>query len=75
MTDDFQVGQLVIARFTNSNQILQFQGEIVGKTKNYWKVKSVTSPYQEEKPGRVFRVATIQARQYSNNNRILKVVD
>lgn len=73
--DEFQVGQTVICRFTNSGYVRQFVGIIEGKTKNYWKVKSVTSPYAEqgEQPGRVFHIATLVSRIYSANNRIVRL--
>jgi hypothetical protein len=48
--DNFEVGQVVTARFTNSGRVNQFTGRIVGKTKNYWKVESITSPYENEQP-------------------------
>lgn len=52
-----------------------FVGVIVGRTKNDWKVKSLTSPYadQGEQAGRVFYIPTASSRKFSANNRILKV--
>jgi hypothetical protein len=44
---------------TNSGRTLRFEGMIRGNTKNYWKVESITSPYEGEKPGRIFHIATI----------------
>jgi hypothetical protein len=67
-TDNYPVGQIVLARFTNSGGVHEFKGEIVGRTKNYWKVKAITSPYQNEQPGRVFHIATLRSRIYSANN-------
>ena len=67
-------GQRVLARFTNCNRILQFEGIVRGRTKNYWKVESLTSPYENEKPGRIFHIATLESRIYSANNRILREV-
>lgn len=69
--DNFEVGQVVIASFTNCGYIRRFKGEVVGKTKNYWKIKAIESPYENEEPGRVFHVATLESRIYSANNRIL----
>lgn len=66
--DNFRIGQEVFARFTNSGRIYQFRGTIVGKTKNYWKVEAIVSPYPDEKPGRIFHIATLASRQYSANN-------
>src|SRR5208282_6194458 len=73
--DNFEVGQTVIARFTNSHSVYQFTGRIVGKTKNYWKVETITSPYENGQPGRVFRITSLLGRGYSPNNCIVKVVD
>lgn len=74
--DNFEIGQVVLARFTNCHHVHEFVGEIVGKTKNYWKIKAVTSPYasQGEAPGRVFQIATLASRIYSVNNSIQRVV-
>lgn len=69
----FEEGEEVIARFTNCNRFLVFRGVIVGRTKNDWKVKSLTSPYEEEQPGRVFYIPAASSRKYSRNNRIEKV--
>ena len=71
--DNFEIGQQVRARFTNSHRVFEFTGKIVGKTKNYWKVKAIISPYASEKPGRVFQIATLEARNYSSNNCIVKL--
>jgi hypothetical protein len=72
--EPFAVGDTVRCRFTNSGYIREFTGRIMGKTKNYWKVEALTSPYasQGELPGRVFHVFTAQAKQYSANNRIVE---
>jgi hypothetical protein len=74
-TEIYTVGDIVTARFTNSGRIREFRGLIVGKTKNYWKVQAITSPYAGEAPGRVFHVYTPEARQYSANNRIVGFAD
>lgn len=73
-SEPFAVGDTVRCRFTNSGYIREFTGRIVGKTKNYWKVESIVSPYadQGEQPGRVFHVFTCAAKQYSANNRIVE---
>ena len=71
--DTYEVGQHVVARFTNSGQAHQFLGRILGRTKNYWKVESITSPYDGEKPGRVFHIATLESRTYSVNNCIRRL--
>jgi len=36
-----KMGDIVIARFTNSGQIKEFRGRLVGVTKNYWKIESL----------------------------------
>ena len=74
--EPFAVGDVVRARFTNSGYIREFTGRIVGKTKNYWKVEAIISPYasEGEQPGRVFHVFTAAAKQYSANNRIVERV-
>lgn len=71
----FEEGEEVIARFTNCNRFLAFRGVIVGRTKNDWKVKSLTSPYadQGEQPGRVFHIPTASSGKYSRNNCIRKI--
>jgi hypothetical protein len=74
-TDNFAVDQVVACRFTNSHRILGFTGKIVGKTKNYWKVESITTPYEGEAPGRIFHVATIGSRKYSANNCIVALME
>lgn len=75
--DNFAVGQEVIARFTNSGRINEFKGRIVGRTKNYWKVEAIESPYadQGEQPGRVYHIATLESRIYSANNCIREAVN
>lgn len=74
--DHYQTGDLVIARFTNSGRQHEFTGRILGRTKNYWKIESLTAPYadQGEQPGRVFHIATLEARTYSSNNSIRRLV-
>ena len=72
--DNFEIGQKVIARFTNSGYNRQFTGVIVGATKRFWKVESITSPYDGEQPGRVFHIARLGSRTYSNNNCIVGVI-
>lgn len=72
--DSFEVGQMVIARFTNSGRVYQFKGVIAGKTKNYWKVLSITPPYEGEELGREFRIETLASRRYSANNCIVRTV-
>jgi hypothetical protein len=69
-SEPFAVGDTVRARFTNSGYVREFTGRIVGKTKNYWKVEAIVSPYasEGELPGRVFHVFTCAAKQYSANN-------
>jgi hypothetical protein len=65
---DFTIGDLVTVRFTNSHRQFEFVGRVVGKTKNYWKIEAVTSPYPQEQPGRVFHIPTSESRTYSANN-------
>ena len=71
--DAFEIGQTVIARFTNSNRVVEFVGRIIGKTKNYWKVESIEDGVQGWPAGRMFHVATLGSRIYSNNNRIVRL--
>lgn len=70
---EFENGEEVVARFTNCNRFLSFRGVIVGRTKNDWKVKALTSPYEEEQPGRVFYIPTASSRKHSHNNCIEKI--
>lgn len=71
--DGYEIGDEVVARFTNSNRIIEFEGRIVGKTLNYWKIESLKAGVQGWPAGKVFHVATLRARQYSANNSIQKV--
>ena len=71
MLDNFSVGEIVKARFTNSQRVHEFKGKVVGKTKNYWKVESLEPVYQGEPAGRVFHIVTVRDRRYSENNRIM----
>ena len=69
-----EMGDIVIARFTNSGQIKEFRGRLVGVTKNYWKIESLEPIWPNAAPGRAFRIATIESRIYSANNRIVRPV-
>ena len=71
--DRYEVGQEVIARFTNSNRIVEFKGRIIGKTKNYWKVESLEAGVQGWPAGHMFHVATLGSRIYSQNNQIVNL--
>lgn len=71
----FNIGNIVIARFTNCNRFHSFKGEIVGRTKNDWKVKSLESFREGEAAGRVFYIPTVSSRKYSRNNRIEALSD
>ncbi len=73
-TDNYSVGQLVEARFTNCGRFFQFPGKVVGEAKRFWKVESIVSPYPEEAAGRVFHIAKLGARNYSDNNKIVKEI-
>ena len=66
------VGDIVDARFTNSGYVRKFRGEIVGRTKNDWKVRAITSPYPDEAPGRIFKIAAAGSRTHSANNCVTK---
>jgi hypothetical protein len=66
--DNYEIGQRVVARFTNSGRVIQFVGKIVGKTKNYWKIKAITRAYENDPLDRVFHIATLRSRIYSANN-------
>ena len=71
-TEGVEVGDIVIARFTNSGWVRKFRGEVVGRTKNDWKVKAITSPYEGEEPGRIFKIAASGSRLHSANNCVRK---
>jgi hypothetical protein len=71
--DNFEVGEEVIARFTNSGRIREFRGKVLGRTKNYWKVEALTTPYENEQPGRMYHIATLESRIYSANNCLRKI--
>lgn len=73
--DQVKENDVVVARFTNSHRVYQFEGVVVGKTKNYWKVKALVSPYADkgEAPGRVFHIETYVSRKWSENNRIVSI--
>jgi len=72
--DNYLINDLVFARFTNSGNVYRFMGRIVGKTKNYWKVEALESPYANDAPNRVFHIATLGSRTYSANNCIVRLV-
>ena len=76
--DNFEIGNIVLARFTEHHRMRQFKGEIVDKTKNYWKVRCMQdfrvddagNSYPEV--GRVFHIATEVSKTYSANNCIAR---
>lgn len=77
--DNFEIGNIVIARFTNCHRNHQFKGEIVGKTKNYWKVRCMQDFRMDDRTGtlypevdRVFHIATEGSKTYSANNCIAR---
>lgn len=72
--DGFEIGQTVIARFTNSNRVIEFRGRIVGVTLNYWKIESLEDGVQGWPAGKVFHVSTLRDRKYSANNSIVREV-
>lgn len=67
-----EIGDEVTAKFTNSGIYLSFPGVIVGRTKNDWKVKALTSPWPNEEPGRVYKIAASGSRTHSVNNCVVK---
>lgn len=69
-----RVGDTVLASFTNTGHVKVFEGRIVGKTKNYWKVESLAPVWAGEAAGRVFQIATFESRIWSANNRIVERV-
>lgn len=71
---DIKFGDIVTARFTNSNRRLVFKGKVVGSTKNYWKVVSLESPYPNETAGRMFRIQKLWSRTFSTNNCISEIL-
>lgn len=83
LEDSQVIGSIVIARFTNCGHNHQFKGEIVGKTKNYYKVEVLENfrpndPYNPEKGlseeiGRILHIATYGSRIHSINNTIMSL--
>lgn len=71
--DAYKLGDVVVARFTNSGHVVQFVGRIAGETKNYWKVVSTEDGVQGWPAGHLFHVATVASRIYSDNNRIVQL--
>ena len=72
--EDYQPGDRVIARFTNSHRIFEFEGEIVDRTLNVWKVRAVAalpSPYGESSAGQVFHIPAMGRPKHSANNGIV----
>jgi hypothetical protein len=67
------IGEKVKARFTNGGSCYEFLGEIVGYTKNEWKVKAIVSPYPEEQTGRIFYIPNMLNRKFSINNCVVKL--
>jgi hypothetical protein len=80
--ENFETGDIVMARFTNCGHFHEFRGEVVGRTKNYWKVKCLENFRRSslgakevcEEIGRVFQIATMESRTYSANNCIREKV-
>lgn len=68
------VGDIVTACFTNSGRYWRFKGQIVRRTVNNWKVRTLdeTAPYGEA-PGRVFTIAAYPSKKFSANNRVYKL--
>lgn len=73
--EPYKEGDKVLVSFTNSGNRFQFKGEIVGRTKNYFKVRSLEEVYPGEKPGRVFHIETIESRKHSANNRVVDYLE
>lgn len=72
--DTVKDGDTVLARFTNSGHIYQFEGIVVGRAKNYWKIQAIQSPYPDDSPNRVFHVESELSRKWSANNRIVSIL-
>ena len=66
--EGINIGDEVTARFTNMGYARSFRGVVVGRNKNDWKVRALTSPYPEEEPGRVFLIPAAGSRKHSPNN-------
>lgn len=76
--EDYQPGERVGARFTNSGRILTFEGEIVERTLNHWKIRCLTSPldgpenhawYVEER--RIIKIPCAGRPGHTANNRVI----
>lgn len=81
-TEDYQAGDRVRARFTNSHHVREFDGEIVERTLNYWKIRCLTSPYPDENgsttnydyfvgDGRILKIPCFGRPGHTANNRVL----
>ena len=76
-------GNIIIARFTNCGDKNQFKGEIVGRTKNYFKVKVLENfrlvDWRDpgkglcDEIGRVLNIATYGSHIHSLNNTIMSL--
>ena len=81
--DTLKPGDRVLARFTNCGRNHQFKGEIVGITKNYFKVKCLENfrkadmwdrlPELSDEVARVFRIDTVWSRTHSVNNCVAEI--
>lgn len=74
--EDYRPGDLVRACFTNSGYIRRFEGEVLDRTLNHWKVRATTSPYADrgEEPGRVYKIPCMGRPGFTQNNRIIERV-
>ena len=71
---ELKEGDKVIARFTNTGNILEFEGEITKINKNTIRVKSLKDGVNGWEKGHEFIIQSENSPLNSDNNKIVKVV-
>ena len=69
--EPYQVGDVVVARFTNSGRVLEITGEIVDRTLNAWKVYA-PSPYPNDDRVQAWPIPCAGRPRYSPNNSVIR---
>ncbi len=70
-TEDYEPGDKVRATFTANHSIHVFEGEVIDRTLNFWKIRATTSPYDGSHVGHVFRIPCEGRKGHTKNNRII----
>lgn len=71
-TAEYNAGDIVLASVTNSGWIRRFKGEVVDRTKNFYKVRALELVWDGDERGRVFRIPAEDRPGHTLNNRIIE---